>query len=461
MDHPTPTTSPLADGPVGLAPECGDPVGALRRRLVGVALAAGDPGYDAERAAWNRRVDQHPALIVVPECVADVVEAVRFARVAGLAVAVQATGHGVAAPADGSLLVATRRLTDVVVDPAARTATVAAGARWRDVLAAAAAHGLTALAGSSHDVGAVGYTLGGGIGWLARRFGLASDAVLAFELVTPDGLRVTTSPDRHPELFWALKGGGAGSLGVVTSMEIELQAVAAVYAGSLLYPLDRAHEVIGRWRGWVADARPELSTQVLVEPAGVSLRGCWCGDIGVGRALLDEWRAWCTPLADDWVERPPHELESLGEISDGLIPQGITNEWLPVVRDEVVDVLVEAASGDAPAVGWAGVRQVGGAVRARSEAAVNGRGRAEAYLLELCGGTPAARRAVRDRLAPFVTGATFLNLVDGEERRERTATSFTDEHLARLVAVKAALDPTDRFRHGLAVHPATRPPDPA
>jgi FAD/FMN-containing dehydrogenase len=425
----------------------------LRRAVRGAVLVPGAEGYDDARSAWNSRVAQRPAVIVIPEHADDVVEAVRYARVEGLPVAVQATGHGIAAPADGALLVATRRLDSVAVDPATCTATVGAGVRWRELLAAAAPHGLTGLAGSSPDVGVVGSTLGGGLGWLARRYGLASDGVVAFGLVTPDGLHVTTTADRHPELFWALKGGGAGLLGIVTSMEIELHHVERVHAGTMVFPLDATREVIARWREWVTDARRELTSQVLVEPAGVSVRGCWCGDGATGRAMLDEWRTWRTPVRDDWAERRPHELESLGEISDGLVPEGITNEWLPVVRDEVVDVLVDVATGDGPRVGWAGIRHVGGAVRARSEAAVNGRGRTDAFLVELCGGTPAARAAARVRLAPYVTGATFLNLVDGDERRERTPTSFSDDHLARLRAVKTALDPTDRFRHGLAVHP--------
>lgn len=444
------------DAAISSEPTVADHVAALRSRVIGVVIEPGDGRYDAERAAWNRRVDQRPAVIVVPERAGDVVEAVRAARVAGLPVAVQATGHGVAAPADGALLIATHRLDAIAVDPTTCSATVGAGVRWRDLLAAAAPHGLTGLAGSSHDVGVVGSTLGGGIGWLARRHGLASDGVLSFELVTPDGLLVTATADRHPELFWALKGGGAGLLGVVTAMEIELHPVDRVYAGTLRYPLDAARDVIARWRGWVTDVRPELTSQVLVEPGGVSVRGCWCGDPDAGRALLDEWRSWRAPVHDDWEERPPHALESLGEISDGRVPEGITNEWLAVVRDEVVDVLVDAATGHGARVGWAGIRHVGGAVRARSEAAVNGRGRSEAFLLELCGGTPGARTETRRRLAPYVTGATFLNLVDGDERRERTPSSFTDAHLARLRAVKSALDPADRFRHGLAVRPSER-----
>jgi hypothetical protein len=428
----------------------------LRAAIGGAVLTPADPGYDAARSAWNPLVDQVPAVIVVPVDTDDVIEAVRFARSQELAVAVQATGHGVAAPADGSVLIVTSGLRRVQVDPLSRTAIVAAGALWSDVLPLARAHGLTGLAGSSNDVGVVGYTLGGGLGWLARRFGLASDAVLSIDLVTPDGLLVRTSPDRHPEIFWALKGGGAGLFGVVVAMEIELVPVPSAYAGTISYPVELAWAVIRRWRDWVADARPELTSQVVVEPHAVSVRGCWVGDPDLGIALVDDWRRWSRPIDDDWVVRPADQLDRISYRTDETIPNGITNEWLTVVRDEVVDELVAAATsfeGGSSCVAWAGIRHAGGAIRARSEAAVNGAGRHDAFLLELCGGTQADRTAVRERLRPFVTGATFLNLVDGQERRERTASSFTPEHLDRLRAVKLALDPERRFRHGLAIEP--------
>jgi FAD/FMN-containing dehydrogenase len=153
--------------------------------------------------------------------------------------------------------------------------------------------------------------------------------------------------------------------------------------------------------------------------------------------------------------RATDDLEAIAATTDGSIPQGITNEWLSVVRDEVVDVLIDAATDASgpPAVAWAAVRHAGGAIRSRSEAAVNGHGRTEAYLVELCGGTTDTRNAIRERLRPYVTGATMLNLVDGDERRCRTPTSFGPEQLARLRAVKTSLDPTNRFRHGLAVEP--------
>ncbi|MCB0968756.1 MAG: FAD-binding oxidoreductase [Ilumatobacter sp.] len=428
----------------------------LRRRVAGDVFAPDDPGYDTWRSAWNPLVDQRPVVVAVADTVDDVVAAVRFARAHDLGVAVQSTGHGVAREADDAVLVVTSRLRGVRIDASHRTATVEAGARWDDLLPVARAHGLTGLSGSSNDIGVVGYTLGGGLGWLARRFGLASDTVLSIDLVTPDGLLVTTDADRHPEVFWALKGGGAGTLGVVVGMELELVPVTEVYAGTLTYPHSLAWAVVRRWRDWVIGQRPELTTQVVIEPTGVSVRGCWVGEPTLGRALIDQWRTWSLPIADDWEIRPTDRLDLIAHRTDEAIPVGITNDGLSVVRDEVVDVLVAAAaaSPDGPArVAWAGIRHVGGAVRNRSEAAVNGRGRRDPFVIELCGGTAEDRHGVRTELAPYVTGATFLNLVDGVERRDRTASSFSADHLARLQAVKAALDPDHRFRFGLPITP--------
>jgi FAD/FMN-containing dehydrogenase len=162
-----------------------DALAGLRARIAGEVLTLADPGYDEARAGFNLLCDQRPAVIVVPATGADVAEALRFAAATRLRVSIHATGHGVARSADGALMIATRRLTDVGIDPLAKTARIAAGARWGAVLGPAQEHGLAPLLGSTTDVGAVGYTLGGGMGWLGRRYGLCSDSVRSFDLVTP------------------------------------------------------------------------------------------------------------------------------------------------------------------------------------------------------------------------------------------------------------------------------------
>ena len=211
-----------------------------------ILLFPGDPGWDEARRAWNLAVDQRPAAVALPETVDDVVAAVDYARTLGLRVAVQGTGHGAGRPLDGTLLVNTARMTGVEVAAEARVARVAAGTLWVDVVDAAVEHGLTALHGSAHDVGVVGYTLGGGISWLGRKYGLASSSVLSAEIVTAAGEVVRADAETNSDLFWAIRGGG-GSFGIVTEVEIALYPVTEAYAGWLIWPIDRAADVLGAW----------------------------------------------------------------------------------------------------------------------------------------------------------------------------------------------------------------------
>lgn len=448
----------------------------LTRRVRGTVALPGSAGYDRLRAAFNLTVDQHPAVVVAADGADDVAEAVRFARAHGLRVAVQATGHGVGRPADGALLIVTSRMNRVAVDPVARTARIEAGATWAPVLETAQAHGLAPLLGSSPTVGAVGYTLGGGMGWLARRHGLSSDLVRAFELVTPDGIEVRTSADQQPELFWALKGGGAGALGVVTAMEIELVPLTTVYGGNLLYPAEMAGEVLTRWRDWIRTVPDELTSAVTLmnyppldavpEPlrgrSFVQLRGVWCGDLREGQVLLDQWREWQAPVMDLFGPMPFTEIATVSNDPVDPIPAMVTTEWFDHLVDEAIDVVVRAAfpPDTPPVLVFAELRHAGGAMARRASEAANDRGRSGEVLLEMVGAvaTPETApaldshlRATRLALAPYVTGATYLNFTEGREKQERTATAFSRGHLERVAAVKAAVDADDRFSHGIVV----------
>ena len=224
-------------------------------------LMPGDPGWDDARRAWNLAVDQHPAAVALPESAHDVAAAVRFAREHGLRVAAQGTGHN-ARPLgslDDTVLVKTARMRRVTIDPAARIARAEAGAVWHEVVEAAAEHGLAALAGSSPDVGVVGYTIGGGISWLGRAYGLAANNVEAIEVVTADGRLVRADACTEPDLFWALRGGG-GSFGVVTAIELRLFPITEVYAGLLWWPAEAAAEVLQAWRDLTQSDPPEEFT---------------------------------------------------------------------------------------------------------------------------------------------------------------------------------------------------------
>jgi len=224
----------------------------LRSRLYGDVFGPDDEGWDEARRAWNLAVDQRPAAVALPLTDADVVEIVNFAHEEGLRVAPQGTGHGAAAIAslERTILLSTRHMRGVRIDPSSRRARVRAGALWADVTAPASAYGLAPL-GSSPDVGVVGYTLGGGLSWLARKYGFACDSVLCIEVVTADGILRKVSAHSDPELFRALCGGG-GNFGVVTAIEFKLYPVEALTAGAMAWPWERALEIFTAWREWTA-----------------------------------------------------------------------------------------------------------------------------------------------------------------------------------------------------------------
>ena len=237
----------------------------LRSRVQGAVVAPGDAAWDEARQAWNLRVDQRPALVALPESAADVVAIVDFAREQGLRVAPQGTGHNASAIAtlERTILLKTSALREVEIDAPRRRARVGAGALWAEVTGPASEHGLAPLAGSSPDVGVVGYTLGGGLSWLSRRHGLAANSVLAIEIVTADGRLVRCDRDHEPELFWALRGGG-GSFGVVTAIEFVLYPAPQVYAGALLWPWERASEVLKAYVEWCRTAPDAISTSARI-----------------------------------------------------------------------------------------------------------------------------------------------------------------------------------------------------
>lgn len=319
----------------------------------------GEPGWDEARRAWNLSVDQRPAAVALPETVDDVVAAVDHARAAGLRVAVQGTGHGAGStPLDGALLINTARMIGVAVDANARVARVAAGTVWRDVVDAAADHGLTALHGSAGDVGVVGYSLGGGIGWLARKHGLSSASVLSAEVVTADGEVVRADADTNAELFWALRGGG-GSFGVVTEIEIALYPVVEAFAGWLVWPAARGVEVLSRWAEWTTEAPEEVTsigrllqlppiTEVPEQLRGrqlVVVEAAFTGNEGEGRKLLRPLLE-LEPELDTFATVPARDLMELHRDPPGPAPGRGEGWMLDAFDGSVARAVVDAAGMD-------------------------------------------------------------------------------------------------------------------
>ena len=239
--------------------------GPRRRGLAGIigpVLRPADPGYAAEIAAFNPAVTRRPGIVVGAQCEDDVVAAVVGAGADGLPVGVKGAGHGTTADPTAPVLISTRRLDAVAVDPRARTARVGAGATWAQVVAAAAPHGLTALVPSSTRVGVAGYTLGGGLGLLGRRYGFAADHLRRLRLVTADGRPHEIDADRAPELHWALRGAGRSGFGVVTELEFELFPLARLYGGGIVWPGAAAADVLHAWREWAPTLPDDAGTSV-------------------------------------------------------------------------------------------------------------------------------------------------------------------------------------------------------
>lgn len=397
-------------------------------------------------------------------------EAVRFAHATDLKVAVQATGHGVVRPANDSLLIITSQFTEVRVNAESRTAWVGAGTKWGKVLEQTQAVGLAPLLGSSPEVGAIGYTLGGGMGWLARKYGLSVDSVNCFEVVTADGQIVEASAMQNSDLFWGLCGGGGG-LGVITGMEIRLYPITTFYGGNLYYPIDQAKEVFARYREWIATAPDELTSSIVImnypplpffpEPLRgksiAQIRGAYCGPIEQGEALLKFWRDWQTPLIDDFAARPFSDIARVSNDPVDPSPDLFSDAWLADLSDETLATLVEygsAANGPSPII-VTEVRHAGGAItRVDPSSNVFGH-RTAPHVLAAIGltPTPEARAAFRQRatqlkqaLQPHVLGV-YLNFLEGQEGQARARDAFSEEGFRRLQALKAKYDPGNRFSH--------------
>jgi FAD/FMN-containing dehydrogenase len=434
-----------------------------------------DPGWDEARRAWNLAVDQQPAAVALPESVEDVIAVVRWARSRGLRIAPQATGHN--AGAMGSLahtvLVKTERMRGVEIDVARRRARVAAGAVWAEVTAAAAEHDLAALAGSSHDVGVVGYSLGGGISHLARKYGLAANAIVGVELVNAEGEVVRADTENEHDLFWALRGGG-GSFGVVTAIEIALLPIEEVYAGVLFFPIERGAEVLHAWRRWVDDVPDEVMSigrflqfppiPNIPEPlrgnSFVVVEATYIGDEESGAELLRPLRG-LGPVMDTFATIPVEQLQELHMDPPAPVPGHGDGMLLNDLPGHAIDQLVAVAGAESgsPLISVE-VRHLGGAL-ARTSPGHGALASIDAdFALFAVGMTPtpeamAAVKAHVERLQAAMSrwdaGRDYLNFTERRERGERLFGPLT---YRRLQAVKAAVDPDDLFRSN---HPVRLP----
>ena len=320
------------------------------------ALLPGDPAFAAAVAPFVTTLTPRPDLVVAARSPSDVVDAVRWAGAEGRPVTVQATGHQLLSDLAGSMLVSTRHLDTVRVDPEARTAVVGGGAQWHQVIAAAAPHGLAPICGSSSKVGVVGFSLGGGHGPLSRAFGTGADQVRRVRLVTADGVERDVDTAREPELFAALCGGKTG-FGVVTEIEIALHPVARLYGGGIFFPGAASPELLHAWREWVATLPADTSSSVALlrlpaDPAlppplqgqfVVHLRFAHLGSAEEGAALLAPMRAVAEPIADMVDEMPFAAIDAIHADPTDPMPIWDESATLSALPAEAVDALLAVA----------------------------------------------------------------------------------------------------------------------
>ncbi|MEV5649982.1 FAD-binding oxidoreductase [Nocardia sp. NPDC052254] len=440
--------------------------------VTGPTFRPGDDGFDAEIAGFQTAYRHRPDLVVGAAHAGDVRAAVEFAARHDLPIAVQATGHGLSVPADGGVLISTRRMTAVRVDTRTRTAWVGAGVRAEALIAAAVAHGLAPLNGSSPSVGVVGYHLGGGLGILARTFGYAADRVRALDLVTADGrLRRLTAGD---ELFGAALG-SVGNFGIVTAMELELVPVTEVFGGSLTFGTALVEPVLEAWRQWTAEVPEEMTSAITmmtmpdVAPIPEPLRGRYLATVAIaftgpeaeGQRLVEPLREVGPRLADNLRTMPYSETD--GIYSDPPFPHAYTatNALLSDLTADAAAAFLDVTGPDAPMPAVAGFRHLGGALRRPGPAAIAMDHRTAEYNARIIT-MPAADtdpRAYHDlvakTLAPWTIGhnLNFLYGAGDWAGEAQTRAGYAPSTYARLRALKSAYDPANLFRFNRNIRP--------
>ncbi|MEV0295474.1 FAD-binding oxidoreductase [Nocardia sp. NPDC050710] len=443
--------------------------------FTGPVFRPGDAGYEEEIAGFQTTYTHRPALVVGAAHTEDVRAAVEYAARQGLPVAVQATGHGLSVAADGGVLISTRRMTQIRVDPVERTARVAAGVRAGALIEAAAPHGLAPLNGSSPSVGVVGYHLGGGLGLLAREFGYAADHVRTIELVTADGRVRTLTP--ADELFGAVLGSG-GNFGVVTALELDLIPVTTVYGGQLVFDTSLVEPALEAWRQWTATVPEELTSTVTmltfpdIPQVPEPLRGRYLASIRIafdgpaedGERLAAPLRAVGARLKDDLRAMPYTETHTIHSDPDHPHAYAATNALLGELSGETVSTLLATAGPGAPVRAVVDIRHLGGALGRPGAAGIAVDYRDAAYVVRVItmpapgsgAAIPADHDVTRGALAPWTLGHSlnFLYGAGADSDEAQVRAGYAPATYARLAALKAQYDPRNMFRFNRNIRPS-------
>jgi FAD/FMN-containing dehydrogenase len=438
----------------------------------GPVIGPGDEGYDAARRIWNGAIDRRPACIVRCAGVADVVAAVSFARERDLQVAVRSGGHGVGGHAlcDGGLVIDLSPMKGIRVDPVARTARAEAGVLWGELDRETQLFGLATVGGIVTHTGIAGLTLGGGIGWLMRKYGATVDNLVSADVVTAEGKLVSASEEENPDLFWGIRGGG-GNFGIVTSFEYRLHPVGpSVLAGPIFHPLADAPDVLRFYREFIADAPDELTTIFNLRVAPplpflpedvhgkpiVMVGACYAGSPEDGAEVVRPLKQFGRPIVDLLESKPYTALQSM---FDPSVPHGWHYYWksveLPPLTDSAIETLVEHASAQTSPKSYCIVFQLGGALGrvGEGETAFSQRGAGHNVNINAVWteDDPEADRHIGwargffDAMQPHAADRVYLNFL-GDEGADRVRQAYGTGIYERLVQLKRAYDPTNFFR---------------
>jgi FAD/FMN-containing dehydrogenase len=449
----------------------------FRKAFAGTIITPADERYDAARAVWNGAVEARPALIAQCHTAEDIVAAVNLVSTARCRFAVRAGGHSVAglSTCDDGVVIDLSQMRDVAVSSRTRTATVGPGATWADFDAATGAHGLATTGGLVSTTGVAGLTLGGGIGWLQRKYGLSCDNLVAAEVATADGELVRVSDTEHADLLWGLRGGG-GNFGIVTSFDFALHQVSTVLGGLMLFPLERGRQVLTAFREWAVEAPDEASmlAAILTAPPepfvppeltgakAVAILGCWCGDLDAGAAALEPLRQ-LGPAADVFGPMPYSALQGM---LDGGAPSGLRNYfragYTADLGDDLIDIVLGHGAAMRSPMSQIHFHQMGGAVgRVAPEAtAFSGRDAGYTYNLVSTWTDPgedgqhiAANRELAAALRPMSQGGAYVNFVS-ETGDDPARAAYGRELYERLARLKRQYDSANLFSRNQNVRPA-------
>jgi FAD binding domain/Berberine and berberine like len=439
----------------------------FKQGFYGQALWPGDAGYDSARRIWNASIDMHPGLIARCSDTADVVRAVQSARANELLVAVRSGGHNVAGRAlcDHGIVIDLSAMNGISVDPELHAVRVQAGALLGDVDRETHPHGLAVPVGTVSKTGIAGLTLGGGFGWLSRKYGLTCDNVISCEVVTAEGEIVTADADKHVDLFWGLRGGG-GNFGIVTSFLYRAHPVSTVLGGLVVHARGQATAVLRYYRDFMAYAPEELTAyaSLITTPDGTPAVGvmvCYCGKVIEGEAILKPLRAFGSPIVDT-IQRMP--FPAMQRLADDTYPDNIYNYWkstfLKELSDEAIDLIIEHGNRSESLLSNITIQLYGGAVSRVGDADTAFAQRQAEYnvAIEAKWTDPAESRkhigwtrAFSEALKPYSSNAYLLNFL-GNEGRDLVRAAFGSNY-TQLAELKAKYDPTNFFSLNQNVQP--------